>query len=330
MAVAPTLSWLAFKSAEPNRDWDAKFYLGASIWYAADPARILTWLREVEEHGDLIEEFQPYDVTQLHWYVLAAARHTEPCVTALAERAKHRKEGQSHPAFTMPADAIREAAKALRAELEGKQDVAERLGEVIWKASETLRRALAASKLTAYGWPGRGPIIDENATAPPPPTQPIPREVFSGPVTVAQRGILAFARGDGSGGYDHEVLWSGLLFNTQEVLALDGSEADEQPSAPPASPAPDPPRDRGGAPPKHNWAPFDDEYRRYLQHLRESQVAPTMLARELRDRMRRWARTNMKKKNPEDPEPPTSGTVNARVNKMLKAEAGGSSKQGRT
>jgi hypothetical protein len=48
MPAAPTIAWLAFSSAET--DWDAKFYFGASIWYAAaqDPsqASVRSYMKE--------------------------------------------------------------------------------------------------------------------------------------------------------------------------------------------------------------------------------------------------------------------------------------------
>lgn len=279
MPAAPTMAWLAFGSAET--DWDRAFYFGASIWYAADPERVLDWLNEVAEDGYLVPEFeQSADVKALH-------RHINGAAYALA-KGKRRAPSE---------DNIRQAARDLHAILTSRIADATAQHAAIWEASETLRRALARGDLTACGWQGHDPTIDEDASAPPPLRETIPRDIFSRPVTVTQAGVLGFARGDGSWGYDFETLWSGLLFDSADLLALSPRVEDDRPAVPYTAPVPELPRDRGGRPPVHTWPPFDAECRRYLLELIDKE-ADGDLPRELRRHMRWWACQNMKATKP--------------------------------
>jgi hypothetical protein len=302
MPAAPTIAWLAFSSAET--DWDAKFYFGASIWYAADPERVLDWLHEVEQHGDLLEDFQPYDFHHLHRHIHNAAAQTASFQAAKAERAvawakvkatrddpeANKAARRELPPLIISEDHIREAARTLRADLESKLDgeepAAQLAYDAIWEASDNLRRALADGDLTACGWPGRGPdFSDNNATLPL--REPIPRDVFSRPVTISQAGVLAFTRGDDSVGYDFDVLWSGLLFQARDLRTLHEPPEDGRPSGPYTPP------DRGGIEAKHDWQPFEEECRKHLQKLLDNPPGGD-LKRKLNAHMQWWAGRNMK------------------------------------
>ncbi len=295
MPAAPAIAWLAFSSAET--DWDAKFYLGASIWYAAAPERVLEWLDEVIERGDLIDEFQPEDFRHLHRHVRDAAVQTESFRAAKADRTAAKASGRKPAPLTISDDHIRQAASSLKRKLEGEQPAAQRDYEAIWEGSEKLRRALARGDLTACGWPGRGPNFSDN-NAKQPAREPIPRDVFMRPVTVTQDGVFAFARGDDSIGYDHEVLWSGVLFRVDELHALSEAAQNDRPSLQDIVPAPAHPPDRGGKNADHDWPPFHEECRRYLQELldKPSAVDPQKTKRVLNAHMKRWVKRSMKSK----------------------------------
>lgn len=304
MPAAPAIAWLAFSSAET--DWDAQLYFGASIWYAADPDSVLDWLHDIEEHGDLLDDFEPSDFQHLHRHIRNAAAQTASFQAAKAERAaacvkvkatrddpKANKAARRElPPLIISKDHIREAARTLRADLEckleGEKPAAQRDYDAIWEASDKLRRALADGDLTACGWPGRGPdLSDYNAKLPL--REPIPRDAFSRPVTISQAGVLAFTRGDDSFGYDHDVLWSGLLFQARDLLALHTPPKDDRSSLPYTPP------DRGGIDPKHDWSPFDEECRQYLQKLRDDKPDSDP-RRQLTRHMDLWAKRNMKPK----------------------------------
>jgi hypothetical protein len=310
MPAAPTIAWLAFSSAET--DWDAKFYFGASIWYAADPERVLDWLHEVEEHGDLLEDFQPYDFQRLHRHVRDAAAQTASFQAAKAEwavawakvkatrddPAANRVARSEVPPLMMSDDQIREAARTLRADLErkleGEKPAAQLAYDAIWGGSEKLRRALARGDLTACGWPGRGPdFSDNNATLPL--REPIPRDVFSRPVTVTQDGVLAFARGDDGIGYDFDVLWSGLLFDAHDLLALHDAPKDKRLSEPYTQPEKPSRKGIGGRPDVYGWTAFDQALIRQL--VRE---ALNLSRLKVRKDMKDWAAGNMEKDLPDD------------------------------
>jgi hypothetical protein len=292
MPAAPTIAWLAFDSAET--DWDAKFYFGASIWYAADPERVLDWLREVEVHGDLLEDFQPYDFQHLHRHIRNAAAQTASFQAAKAERATTKASARKPAPVTVSDDHIREAARTLRMALEHKKADAQRAHAAIWEGSEKLRRALARGDLTACGWPGRGPDFgDNNATLPL--REPIPCDVFSRPVTVTQDGVFAFARGDESFGYDFDVLWSGLLFDAHDLLALHDAPKDKRLSEPYTQPEKPSRKGIGGRPDVYGWAAFDQALIRQL--VRE---ALNLSRLKVRKDMKDWAAGNMEKDLPDD------------------------------
>jgi hypothetical protein len=309
MPAAPTIAWLTFSSAET--DWDAKFYFGASIWYAAAPERVLDWLHEVEQHGDLLEDFQPYDFQHLHRHVRDAAAQTASFQAAKAEwavawakvkatrddPAANRVARSEVPPLMMSDDQIREAARTLRADLEskleGEKPAAKRDYHAIWEGSEKLRRALARGNLTACGWPGRGPDFSDNAN--PPLREPIPRDVFSRPVTVTQAGVFAFARGDGGIGYDFDVLWSGLLFDSADLLALNKPPEDDRPTkryTPPEKPSR---KGIGGRPDVYDWGAFDHALIRQL--VRE---ALNLSRLKIRKDMKDWAAEKMGEHPPDD------------------------------
>jgi len=321
MSVAPTIAWLAFISAET--DWDAKFYFGASIWYAANPDSVLAWLHEVEQHGDLLEDFQPYDFQRLHRHVRDAAAQTASFQAAKAEwavawakvkatrddPAANRVARSEIPPLMMSDDQIREAARTLRADLkrklEGEGPAAKRDYDAIWEGSEKLRRALARGDLTACGWPGRGPdLSDNNATLPP--REPIPRDVFARPVTVTQAGVLAFARGDESFGYDPDLICSGLLFDAHYLLDLHEAPKDNQPSKPYAPPEKPSRKGIGGRPDVHDWKAFNRELVRYLVLDAED---PSQAS--LREYMKDWADMNM------GIDPPSDSSIERRIDLLV-------------
>lgn len=291
MPAAPAIAWLAFSSAET--DWDAKFYLGASIWYAADPGRVLEWLTEVIERGDLIEEFQPEDFRHLHRHVRDAAVQTESFRAAKAEWTAARANGRKPAPLTISDEHIREAASSLKRKLEGEQPAAQRDHDAIWEGSEKLRRALARGDLTACGWPGRGPDFSEDAN--PPLRELIPRDVFMRPVTVTQEGVFAFARGDGGIGYDFDVLWSGLLFDSADLLALHKPPEDGRTTksyTPPEKPSR---KGIGGRPDVYYWGDFDHALIRQLVS-----EALNLSRLKIRKDMKDWAAEKMGEHPPDD------------------------------
>lgn len=274
MPAAPAIAWLAFSSAET--DWDAKFYLGASIWYAAEPERVLDWLREVEERGDLLDDFKPYEFQHLQYHVMNGVLEVDSLKAARADYAVAKATGQIPPLPIVSDDHIREAARPLRVELENKKADAQRLHEAIWKGSEKLRRALARGDLTACGWPGRIPHFSEVETLPL--REPIPRDVFSRPVTVTQAGVFAFARGDESFGDGADILWSGLLFDSHDLLAIHEVPKDDRNSQPYEEPAKSDTelgrqsrKGIGGRREKFDWSPF---YQEIVRHLVLDDVPP--------------------------------------------------------
>lgn len=290
MPAAPTIAWLAFSSAET--DWDAKFYFGASIWYAADPERVLDWLHEVEAHGNLWTDLQVYDLHCLHHRLRSAAEMTEGFKAAKVRHAAAEAGGNNPPPLVFSRDHIQEAARTLRTDLESKKASAKRDYDAIWEGSEKLRRALARGDLTACGWPGRGPDFsgDDDTL---PLREPIPRDVFLRPVTVTQYGVLTLARGVKNYGHDYDILWSGLLFDSADLLTLRPLIEDEGPSIPYAPPADEAPPDRGGVDPKHDWRPFEEECRQNLQKLL-NEKPDSDPRRKLTRHMHLWAERNMK------------------------------------
>jgi hypothetical protein len=303
MPAAPAIAWLAFSSAET--DWDAKFYFGASIWYAADPERVLDWLHEVEEQGDLLDDFEPSDFQHLHRHIQNAAAQTASFQAAKAERAGTKANGRKPTPLTISDDQIREAARTLRADLESKKADAQLAYEAIWGGSEKLRRALARGDLTACGWPGRGPDFSDN-TVTLPLREPIPRDVFSRPVTVTQDGVFAFARGDESFGYDHDMLWSGLLFDAHDLLALHGAPKDKRLSEPYTAPEKPSRKGIGGRPDVYGWTAFDQALIRQL--VRE---ALNLSRLKVRKDMKDWAADNMGK------DPPDDSTIERHIDRLV-------------
>ncbi len=303
MPAAPTIAWLAFSSAET--DWDAKFYFGASIWYAADPERVLDWLHEVEQHGDLLDDFQPTDFQHLHRHIRNAAAQTASFQAAKAGLAGAKVNGLKPTPLAISDDHIREAARTLRMALESKKADAQRAHAAIWEGSEKLRRALARGDLTACGWPGRGPdFSDNNATLPL--REPIPRDVFLRPVTVTQDGVFAFARGDESFGYDHDMLWSGLLFDAHDLLALHDAPKDNRPSEPYTPPEKPSRKGIGGRPDVHEWKAFNRELVRYL--VLDAQDPSQASVREY---MKEWADKKM------GMDPPSDSSIERRIDLLV-------------
>lgn len=277
MPAAPTLAWLAFDSAET--DWDRAFYFGASVWYIASPKRILNWLHNVAERGDLIAEFEPSDMSALY-------RPIESAAYALANGTRP----------TPSEEDIRQAARTIHAALTSRIADATTQHAAIWEAAETLRRALARGDLTACGWPGRDPTIDEDPPTSLPLRDLIPRDIFARPVTVTQAGVLGFARGDESWGYDFETLWSGLLFDSHDIIKLKGEPADAKASIPYSPPIEKPSRKgTGGRPAVHDWKAFDEEL---ICHLVLS--GPTHTLTSVRTHMKDWASENMDDGGPDD------------------------------
>lgn len=286
MPAAPTLAWLAFGSAET--DLDRAFYFGASIWYAAEPARVLDWLNEVAECGDLVPEFEPRDVSALHRLIESAAY-------ALG---KGKQRGPSE-------DNIRQAARDFHATLASRMADVTAQRAAIWEASEKLRRALARGCLTACGWPGCGPTVDEDTRALPL-RELIPRDIFARPVTITQSGVLGFARGDESFGDDFETLWSGLLFDSADLLALHTPPKDDRPAKPYIDQRPAQYRNLGGRPKKFDWRSFNHALTRYAVL-----DADNLTLTNVRKHMRDWASDHM------GPEPPEDRTMERHIDDIL-------------
>lgn len=298
MPAAPTIAWLAFSSAET--DWDAKFYFGASIWYAADPDRIVEWLQEIEAQGDLLEDLQPEHFQRLLYRVMDGILRTESHKAARAEYAAAIANGRSAPPPFVSDDHIREAACTLRTPLESKKADAQRAHATIWEGAEKLRRALARGDLTACGWPGRIPHYSEVETMPL--RETIPRDVFSRPVTVTQDGVLAFARGDDSFGDGPDILWSGLLFDSADLLALHKPPEDDHPTKPYTKPPEagiEPERQSrkgvGGRREKFDWSLF---YQEIVRHLVLDDVPPRPDT--LKKHMEEWANATWGDEAPSD------------------------------
>jgi hypothetical protein len=275
MPAAPTLAWLAFGSAET--DWDRAFYFGASIWYVAEPARVLDWLNEVAERGDLVPEFEPRDVSALH-------RHIESAAYTLG---KGKQRGPSE-------DNIRQAARDFHATLASRMANVTAQRAAIWEASEKLRRALARGCLTACGWPGCGPTVDEDTRALPL-REPIPRDIFARPVTITQSGVLGFARGDESLGDDFETLWSGLIFDSADLLALQEAPKDARRSQPYTEPAKHSRGGVGGRREDFDWPLF---YQEIVRHLVLDDVPPKPDT--LKKHMENWANEQWGDDGPSD------------------------------
>jgi hypothetical protein len=309
MPAAPAIAWLAFSSAET--DWNDKFYFGASIWYAADPDRIIAWLQEIEEHGDLLEDVQPEHFQRLLYRVIDGVLKTESYKAAKAEYAIAEATGRSTLPFLVTDDQIREAACTLRTPLERQKADAERAHATIWEGSERLRRALARGDLTACGWPGPIPHYTEVMTMPL--RETIPRDVFCRPVTVTQDGVFAFARGDETFGDGPDTLWSGLLFDSADLVALHKPPEDDHPSKPytkPAEPDTEPEKQSrkgsGGRPDAYDWKPFNQELIRYL--VLDAQD-PDLAG--VRSYMKAWADANM------GTDPPSDSSIERRIDQLV-------------
>lgn len=200
LTVDAALAWIAFRST--GLDWNQGLYFGASRWFDACPQAIKAWLAEVREGG--------FDA-----FVQTEFAETELGQALVAEAGKRRQSSPLPPTSNLTAEQLSDAAGHLLATVEAEFDEAETRHAAIWKAAEDLRRAIGNGTISPHGFQGRQP----DPFNPPLPRQRIPPDACNAPVTVSQAGILSLARGDGSGGR-YTVLWSGLLFDAGEVLAV--------------------------------------------------------------------------------------------------------------
>ena len=311
MPVAPTLAWLAFGSAET--DLDAAYYFGASIWHAAEPDRIVEWLSEIKDSGDLPGGNWSEDFVYIHQFF----------IDKVIEIASPEALGNAKADGIIKMPEVNEAhfkqgATELLEELQAHLPIAKSQHTSFWNASETLRRAIANGEVRAFGH--LGDVFDyDDQDEPLPLRERIPDALFAAPVTVTQRGLLSFARGDDSYG-NHNVLWSDLLFDSAEILKIKPEPADGSPSTSYKRVAPDLAVDRGGRNPEHDWAPFLDECCRYLQEGGHD-PADEIAKRKVRAHMRWWAKRSMEP----TPDPKTIHTKTKTIFEAAIATAQGKS-----
>lgn len=319
MPVAPTLTWLAFGSAET--DVDTAHYFGASIWHAAEPDRIVEWLADIEDAGAFPRDDWPKEFALLEQRVTNRAAQTASFQAAMAEAKQKRAEekaraealGNPKPTPSTPWPKLTEAhlkkaATQLLERLEACLSDAASKHAALWAASETLRRAIANGEVRAYGWRGHGPDFSDQHK-PLPLRERIPADLCAAPVTITQHGLLSFARGDGSFGNYH-VLWSELLFDSVEILKIKPEPADGRTSVPYEEVPHELQRDLGGIDARHEWQAFNDEcLRRWQERCTTMNVQRAI--RDLRKQMQVWTRDNMTK-------PPHTDTVRHRVTKLVK------------
>ena len=323
MPVARTLAWLAFGSAET--DLDAAYYFGASIWHAAEPDRIVEWLADIEDAGAFPRDDWPKEFASLEQRVTNRAAQTASFQAAMAEAKQKRAEEKAaaeapgNPKRT-PSTAwpklteahLKEAATQLLEELEACLSDAASKHSALWAASETLRRAIANGEVRAFGWRGHGPDFSDQHK-PLPLRERIPDDLCAAPVTITQHGLLSFARGDGSFGH-HDVLWTDLLIDSEELLRVHPYVPDDRPSVVYTPPVPEFKRDLGGIDAYYDWLPFEEECRQYLQSL-SAKPAGGDPKRLLKSHMRWWAKEKMEQKP--DATRPARRTVDRKSNDLF-------------
>jgi hypothetical protein len=323
MPVAPTIAWLAFGSAED--DWDTRFYFGASIWYAAEPSRIVEWLSEIEKDGEFPDGMWPEELSSLERHVTNKAAQNKDFQEAMrlakqkreAENNEAKAVGQAKPAVStslpvLLATHLRETAAQIRGELEGMLSQAREQCEAIWAASDKLRRSIADGEIKAFGLRVNGPDFMNRHEASSP-RERVPADVFAAPITITQRGLLPFVQGDGSFGYI-AALWSDLIFDSADILKLRPHHGDERHLVPNALPIPQTRPDRGGKNAEHDWRPFNEECRKFLQGFvaKHKNDDPK---RKFKEHMRWWASKNMDPKD--DPKIPARRTVDRKSNDLF-------------
>ena len=258
--LGPALAWIGFGSAEA--DWDERYYFGASHWAFAKPERVAAWLDEVAISGDTLQGSFAFFGSGLGAHVRSYACRKQNL------DARRRADGP----------AIRAAASELRDKLNAGIDVASRHHDSLALASDTLRRAVVAGSVSAYGWPGE-PRTDDEPRMTEVPRARIPPDVCAAPITITQHGLLPFVPGDWiEDGWS--TLWHGVLIPAEDLLKLRPAPTAGTSTTPYQPPAPKRPApSRGGRPPHPLFKPFAREMvrRADLDGLEEDRSAFTKL-----------------------------------------------------
>lgn len=222
LSVNQALSWIAFRSLAP--DWNDAFYFGASLWFVASPSDVAEWLEETVHLGRM----------PVHQCECSA----DDLETMVAEHAYQLRRKTADGSPSRAPLTVREAARLVLADLQGKMHAATEQHEALWRASDSLRRDIASGSVQAAGWPASRCSTDDQPELPP--LAAIPREVCLTPVTVAHGGILGFTRGDRLvDGYPR--LWSGVRIEAASLLKATAQDA-SSPQTAPDSRSPSPPR----------------------------------------------------------------------------------------
>ncbi|WPB86914.1 hypothetical protein [Sediminicoccus rosea] len=297
--LSAAIAWVAEGTAMV--DWNTRFYLGANYWPLKTPQQIAAALRDLLEGND--------------------GRHREfPYLTRIADRMARSRSiiGPDEHLWSVlnlacphqRAPAARAFAEELIRSLDGK----EVQYEALWRASETLRRAIAKGELPAFGFEGEAPErqhpYDPDDLDPiRKPRARIPPEVCAAPVTVGRTGILPYARGDDADG-GFEYLWSEVLIDGEDLLRFrEASGAPSAPYVPRRPPYDDEPdeseRSRRGRKPTYDWEPFKQVLK---AKVRES--CGGLTDKSLTDDMWAWVGENM-------PAGPDDKTIRTEFRKLV-------------
>lgn len=219
VSLSAAIAWIAQGTAVKN--WNPAFYYGANYWPHMTPQQIAKTLRDLldgnfERHRDF-----PYFARTANQLARAqAVIGPDECLWDVLNPASLHERAPAARAF------VDEMIRSL----DGKEDQY----EAFWRASDTLRRAIAKGELPAFGFKGEAPEYHDASTpggfAPVErPRERIPAEVCAAPVTLERAGIFPYARGDDApGGF--EYLWSKVLFDGEDLLRL--RPASDLPSTP--------------------------------------------------------------------------------------------------
>ena len=201
LTVDQALSWIAARSLAPN--WDVAFYFGAATWFSQTPDEALEHLRQMiaEPSGSLFR----------------AARYgpdfEERVRTAVVDLGLLGDDGATHPQTADLDDITGRLIDHLSAHLQDARAQHDRLRQ----AADILRQAIASGELPAYGWKGYGPESEWEPVLDP--RERIPADACAGPVTITGAGIVPVTQVE-SRSRMTRLIWSGLLFASDDVLRL--------------------------------------------------------------------------------------------------------------
>jgi hypothetical protein len=202
LSVDQALSWIAFRSLVSN--WDIDIYINASTWFFQTPDNVLEQLRQmIAEPPNSLFRRMRYG-TDFEARIRAAAIALE--------------KGDIDEAAREKMGSVDDDARRIIDHLSAQLVIAKGKHARIHQAAKMLRQAIASGELPAFGWKrygANGTLIDPITEA----RERIPAAVCSGPVTVANNGIIPISNSEDSS-LVFEPLWSGIRLPSGAVMSL--------------------------------------------------------------------------------------------------------------